>query len=82
LTVKSMTTTGHVFIPFKREHDGMVPTDGDQPPALGAVPTMPFQAPVGEGQIDREEVFWFEAESIFDGHRDDMRSIVTIRNPR
>ena len=35
-----------------------------------------------EGQIDREEMFWFEAESIFDGHRDDMRSIVTIRNPR
>ena len=30
LIVKSMKTIGHVFIPFKREHDGMVPTDDEQ----------------------------------------------------
>ena len=30
LTVKSMTTIGHVFIPLNRGHDGMVPTDNDQ----------------------------------------------------
>ena len=30
LTVKSMTTIGHVFIPLNREHDCMVPTDDDQ----------------------------------------------------
>jgi len=56
LTVKSMTTIGHVFIPLNREHDCMVPTDDDQARferlagsarAMGAVPTMPFQAPVG-----------------------------------
>ena len=72
LTVKSMTTIGHVFIPLNREHDCMVPTDDDQARferlagsarAMGAVPTMPFQAPVGAdgGQFDREEMFWFDA---------------------
>jgi len=25
-----MTTIGHVFIPLNREHDGAVPTDGDE----------------------------------------------------
>ena len=70
-----MTTTGHVFIPFKREHDGMVPTDGDQshfeslpvPLALWE----PFQqrlskhlSELTEGQIDREEMFWFDAAHV------------------
>jgi hypothetical protein len=30
LTIKSMATIGHVFIPLNREHDGMVPSDDDQ----------------------------------------------------
>ena len=70
-----MTTIGHVFIPFKREHDGMVPTDGDQshfeslpvPLALWE----PFQqrlskhlSELTEGQIDREEMFWFDAAHV------------------
>ena len=67
-----MATIGHVFIPFKREHDGMVPSDDDNarfeslpvPLALWE----PFQQCVSkrlseltEGQIDREEMFWFDA---------------------
>jgi hypothetical protein len=67
-----MTTIGHVFIPLDREHDGTVPTDDDQahfeslpvPLALWE----PFQqclskhlSELTEGQIDREETFWFEA---------------------
>jgi len=70
-----MTTTGHVFIPFKREHDGMVPTDDDQahfeslpvPLALWE----PFQqclsrhlSELTEGQIDRDEKFWFETTHV------------------
>jgi hypothetical protein len=69
---KPMTTIGHVFIPLDREHNGMVPTDNDQahfeslpvPLALWE----PFQqclskhlSELTEGQIDREEKFWFDA---------------------
>jgi hypothetical protein len=75
LTIKSMTTIGHVFIPLSREHDGMVPTDDDQthfeslpvPLALWE----PFQqclskhlSELTEGQIDREEMFWFDAAHV------------------
>ena len=67
-----MTTLGHVFIPLNREHDGTVPTGDDQthfeslpiPLALW----QPFEqclsehlSELTEGQIDREENFWFEA---------------------
>jgi hypothetical protein len=70
-----MTTIGHVFIPLDHEHDGMVPTDDDQarfeslpvPLALWE----PFQqrlskhlSELTEGQIDREEMFWFEAAHV------------------
>ena len=70
-----MTTIGHVFIPLNREHDGMVPTDDDQarfeslpvPLALWG----PFQqclsehlSELTEGQIDREEMFWFDAAHV------------------
>jgi hypothetical protein len=70
-----MTTVGHVFIPLNREHDGMVLTDDDQthfeslpvPLALWE----PFQqclckhlSELTEGQIDREEEFWFEAAHV------------------
>jgi len=70
-----MTTIGHVFIPLNREHDGMVPTDDDQahfeslpvPLALWE----PFEqclskhlSELTEGQIDREEKFWFEAAHV------------------
>ena len=67
-----MTTTGHVFIPFKREHDGMVPSDDDQT-RFESLPVPlalwdPFQqrlskhlSELTEGQIDREEMFWFDA---------------------
>ena len=67
-----MATIGHVFIALNREHDGTVPTDDDQarfeslpvPLALWE----PFQqclskhlSELTEGQIDREEMFWFDA---------------------
>src|SRR6516162_9739831 len=70
-----MTTIGHVFIPLKREHDGSVPSDDDQarfeslpvPLALWE----PFQqylskhlSELTEGQIDREEMFWFDAAHV------------------
>ena len=70
-----MTTIGHVFIPLDRGHDGAVPTDADQahfeslpvPLALWE----PFQqclskhlSELTEGQIDREETFWFEAAHV------------------
>jgi hypothetical protein len=70
-----MTTIGHVFIPLNREHDGLVPTDGGQahfeslpvPLALWE----PFQqclskhlSELTEGQIDREEQFWFDAAHV------------------
>jgi hypothetical protein len=70
-----MTTIGYVFIPLNREHDGTVPTDDDQahfeslpvPLALWE----PFEkclskrlSELSEGQIDREEKFWFEAAHV------------------
>ena len=70
-----MTTIGHVFIPLHREHDGTVPTDDDQarfeslpvPLALWE----PFQqclskhlSELTEGEIDREEKFWFDAAHV------------------
>ena len=70
-----MATIGHVFIPLNREHDGTVPTDDDQahfeslsvPLALWK----PFEqclsqhlSELTEGQIDREENFWFEAAHV------------------
>jgi hypothetical protein len=69
-----MTTIGYVFTPLNREHDGTVPTDDDQahfeslsvPLALWG----PFEqfskhlSELTEGQIDREEKFWFEAAHV------------------
>ena len=70
-----MTTIGHVFIPLNRDHDGMSPSSNDQthfeslpvPLALWE----PFeqslsehQSDLTEGQIDREEKFWFEAAHV------------------
>jgi hypothetical protein len=70
-----MTRVGNVFIPLSHERDGMVPTDGDRahfeslpiPLALWE----PFQqclskhlSELTEGQIDREEKFWFEAAHV------------------
>ena len=68
-------TIGHVFISLNREHDGTVPTDDDQahfesllfPLALWE----PFEqclckhlSELTEGQIDREEKFWFDAAHV------------------
>ena len=68
-----MATIGHVVL--NREHDGMVPSDDDNarfeslpvPLALWE----PFQqrlskhlSELTEGQIDREETFWFEAAHV------------------
>ena len=70
-----MTTIGHVFIPLDREHDGMMPTDGDLA-HFESLPVPlklwePFQqrlskhlSELTEGQIDREEKFWFEAAHV------------------
>jgi hypothetical protein len=70
-----MPTLGQVFIPLDRAHDGMMPTDDDQtrfeslpvPLALSE----PFQqclskhlSELTEGQIDREEMFWFDAAHV------------------
>jgi hypothetical protein len=70
-----MTTIGHVFIPLNREHDGKVPAGDDQahfeslpiPLALW----QPFEqclsehlSELTEGQIEREENFWFEAAHV------------------
>ena len=70
-----MTTIGHVFTPLDREHDGTVPMGDDQahfeslpvPLALWE----PFQqclsmhlSELTEGQIDRDETFWFEAAHV------------------
>jgi hypothetical protein len=70
-----MATVGHVFIPLDRAHDGTVPTNDDRahfeslsvPLALWE----PFQqrlskhlSELTEGQIDREEQFWFEAAHV------------------
>jgi hypothetical protein len=70
-----MTTIGRVFIPLNREHDGRVPTDGDEVNFESlAVPLRlwePFEqclskhlSELTEGQIDREEKFWFEAAHV------------------
>jgi hypothetical protein len=70
-----MTTIGRVFIPLNREHDGTVPTDGDEVNFESlAVPLRlwePFEqclskhlSELTEGQIDREEKFWFEAAHV------------------
>ena len=70
-----MTAIGHVFIPLNPEHDGTVPTGDDQahfeslplPLALW----QPFEqylsehlSELTEGQIGREEKFWFEAAHV------------------
>jgi hypothetical protein len=67
-----MTTIGHVFIPLNRDHDGAVPTGDDQEHfeslAIPLAQWNPFEQCLSEhlseltdGQIDREEKFWFEA---------------------
>ena len=74
-TVKFMKTIGHVFIPLKREHDGSVPSDDDQA-RFESLP-VPFAlweqfqqclskhlSELTEGQIDREETFWFDAAHV------------------
>ena len=70
-----MTTIGHVFIPLNPEHDGTVPTDDDEVnfESLPVPLTLwePFEhrlskhlSELTEGQIDREENFWFEAAHV------------------
>jgi hypothetical protein len=70
-----MTAVGHVFIPLDREHDGTVPTDDDRAhfESLPVPLTLwePFQqclfkhlSELTEGQIDRDEKFWFEAAHV------------------
>ena len=70
-----MTTIGHVFIPLNREHDGTVPTGDDQEHfeslAIPLAQWNPFEQCLSEhlseltdGQIDREENFWFEAAHV------------------
>ena len=67
-----MTTIGHVFIPLDREHDGVVPTGEDRAHFESLpVPLALWQSfeeclsdhlsELSEGQIDRDEKFWFEA---------------------
>ena len=70
-----MTTVGHEFIPLDRAHDGTVPTCNDQT-HFESLPVPvelwePFQqrlskhlSELTEGQIDREEKFWFEAAHV------------------
>jgi hypothetical protein len=70
-----MTTIGRVFIPLDREHDGSVPT-GDDQAHFESLPVPlarwePFQqclskhlSELTEGQIDRDEQFWFEAAHV------------------
>src|SRR6516165_3263776 len=70
-----MATIGHVFIPLNREHDGMVPTDDDN----ARFESLPIPlalwdsfkqclskrlSELTEGQIDRGEMFWFEAAHV------------------
>jgi hypothetical protein len=70
-----MTTIGHVFIPLNREHDGTVPTGEDQEHfeslPIPLAQWHPFEQCLSEhlseltdGQIDREEKFWFEAAHV------------------
>jgi len=67
-----MTTIGHVFVPLDREHDGVVPTGEDRglfeslPVPLALWPSFEeclsdHLSELSEGQIDRDEKFWFEA---------------------
>ena len=70
-----MTVIGHVFIPLNREHDGRVPA-GDDAADFESLPIPltlwePFEqylsehlSDLAEGQIDREEKFWFEAAHV------------------
>ena len=70
-----MTTIGHVFIPLDREHDGVVPT-GEDPAHFESLPVplplwQSFEECLSdhlsellEGQIDRDEKFWFEAAHV------------------
>jgi len=67
-----MTTIGDVFIPLNREHDSKFPTgdDRDYFESL-SIPLAQWHAfeqclsnhlsELTDGQIDREEEFWFEA---------------------
>src|SRR6516225_680911 len=70
-----MATIGHVFIPLNREHDGTVPTGDDQEHleslAIPLAQWNPFEqclsqhlSELTDGQIDREEKFWFEAAHV------------------
>jgi len=82
LRSRSMTTIGHVFIPLDREHDGMVPT-GDDREHFENLPVplalwQPFEeclsdhlSELSDGEIDREQTFWFEA-----AHVDAMVAVV------
>jgi hypothetical protein len=70
-----MTAIGHVFIPLNREHDGSVPT-GDDATHFESLPIPlalwePFEqylsehlSELTEGEIDRQEKFWFEAAHV------------------
>ena len=70
-----MTMIGHVFIPLSRECDGTMPADDDQA-NFESLPVPlrlwePFEqclskhlSELTEGQIDREETFWFEAAHV------------------
>jgi hypothetical protein len=70
-----MTTIGHVFIPLSRDHDGLLPSSNDQT-HFESLPVPlelwePFEQSLSEhlsdlteGQIDREEKFWFEAAHV------------------
>src|SRR5262249_55991092 len=70
-----MTRIGTVFSPLNREHDGMVPTDDDQAHFESLPVPLALWGPfvrclskhlseLTEGQIDREEKFWFEAAHV------------------
>jgi hypothetical protein len=77
-----MTTIGHVFIPLDREHDRTVPT-GDDREHFESLPIPLAQwhsfdqclskhlSELTDGEIDREEKFWFEA-----AHVDAMIAVV------
>jgi len=70
-----MTTIGHVFIPVDREHDCTEPI-GDNRAHFDSLPVplalwQPFEqclcehlSELTEGQIDREDRFWFEAAHV------------------
>ena len=70
-----MATIGHVFIALNREHDGTVPTGDDQEHfeslAIPLAQWNPFEQCLSEhlseltdGQIDRDEKFWFDAAHV------------------